>query len=172
MEKLEKQPCPLCKQNKLTLSEEEYNIPHFGKTYLFSMTCENCNYRKTDVEAAEQKQPCKLTITIDSEKDMNIKIIKSSNASIKIPELRVSVESGEASDGYISNVEGVLDRFKKIIEEQRDNSEEEDIKKKAKNLLKKFWKVKLGEMPIKIIIEDRSGNSAVISEKVKVEMLK
>ena len=40
MEKLEKQPCPLCRQNKLTLSEEEYNIPHFGKTYLFSMTCD------------------------------------------------------------------------------------------------------------------------------------
>ncbi len=172
MDKLKNQPCPICRKNTLTLTEEEVDVPHFGKTYLFSMICEDCKYHQSDVESAEQKEPCRLTIMIDSEKDMNIKIVKSSNASIKIPELRVSVESGPASDGYISNVEGVLDRFKKIIEGERDEAEEDDIKKKAKNLLKKIWKVKLGEIPIKVIIEDKSGNSAIISDKVKVEKLK
>ena len=66
----------------------------------------------------------------------------------------------------------MLDRVKKIIESERDSSEDDDVKKNAKNLLKKIWKVKLGDLPLKIIIEDESGNSAIISDKAKVEKLK
>ena len=33
---------------------------------------------------------------------------------------------------YISNVEGVLRRFKKIIEDQRDSAEDDSVKKNAK----------------------------------------
>ena len=58
------------------------------------------------------------------------------------------------------------------IERTFNFAEENDVKKKAKNLLKKIWKVKLGEQPLKIIIEDKSGNSAIISDKAKVEKLK
>ena len=72
----------------------------------------------------------------------------------------MSMESGAASDGFISNIEGLINKFEKIIEDQRDNSEEDDVRKTAKNLLKKLWKLKLGEIPLKIIIEDLSGNSA------------
>ena len=77
-----------------------------------------------------------------------------------------------ASNGYVTNVEGILERFKKILENERDTTEDDDVKKKSKNLLKKIWKIKLGEMPVKIILEDKSGNSAIISEKAKVEKIK
>ena len=39
-------------------------------------------------------------------------------------------------------------------------------------MLKKLWKVECGDEKLKIIIEDPSGNSAIISEKAKVEKLK
>ena len=84
----------------------------------------------------------------------------------------MSVTPGPASIGYISNVEGVLRRFKTIIEQERDSAEDDETKKNAKNLLKKFWKIELGELPVKIIIEDPSGNSAIISNKTLVEKLK
>ena len=44
---------------------------------------------------------------------------------------------------------------------------EEDpaIKKKAKNQLKKLMKVMWGQEKMKIIIEDPSGNSAIISDR-------
>ena len=172
MEKLEKQPCPFCHQNALMLTEEEKEIPYFGKCYLFSMTCSNCKYHISDVEAEQKKDPSRYTIEINSEKDMQIRIIKSSTAAIKIPQLRMEVTPGPASIGYISNIEGVIERFKKIIEDQRDLSEDEEEKKTAKNLLKKIWKIKLGDIPIKMILEDPEGNSAIISEKAKVEKLK
>ena len=76
MDKLDKQPCPFCNQNTLTLTEDETEIPYFGKAFLFSMDCSNCKAHKADVEAAEMKEPTKYTITVDSEKDMQIRVIK------------------------------------------------------------------------------------------------
>src|SRR3989344_4541204 len=172
MDKLDKQPSPFCNQNTLTLTEDETEIPYFGKAFLFSMDCSNCKAHKADVEAAEIKEPTKYTITVDSEKDMQIRVIKSSNATVKIPQMRMSVTPGPASIGYISNIEGLLDRFKEIIEGEKEVAEEQEEKKHAKNLLKKLWKVKLGEIPLKIIIEDPTGNSAIISDKAKIEKLK
>lgn len=171
MEKLEGQLCSFCHEKKLTLMEDVQDIPYFGKVFLFSMKCVGCGFAKSDVEAEQQKEPCKITFTIESAKDMNVRVVKSSEGSISIPQLKMSVESGPNSDGYVSNIEGVITRFEKIIQEQKDNVEDEDDKKEAKNLLKKLWKVKLGDVPLKIVIEDPSGNSAIISEKAVVEKL-
>jgi len=101
-----------------------------------------------------------------------VRVVKSSEGSVKIPQLKMSVDPGVASEGYVSNVEGLLERFKKILESERDNADDEDVRKKAKNLLKKLWKIELGEEKVKIIIEDPSGNSAIISEKAIVSRLK
>jgi len=46
------------------------------------------------------------------------------------------------------------------------------VKRNAKNLLKKLWKVELGDEKLKIVIEDPSGNSAIISDKAVSEKLK
>ncbi|MFH1331901.1 MAG: ZPR1 zinc finger domain-containing protein, partial [archaeon] len=94
MDKLENQPCPVCHKKTLVLTEEEMDIPYFGKTYLFSMSCNNCKYSKSDVEAEERKEPCRITFTIEKETDMKVRVVKSSEATIKIPQLRMSVESG------------------------------------------------------------------------------
>ena len=136
------------------------------------MQCSSCDYNKSDVEAEETKDPCSITFTIEKESDMKIRVVKSSEATVKIPQMRMSVTPGPASEGYVSNIEGVLNRFQKILEDQRDLSEEIEERKYAKNLLKKLWKVKNGDLPLKVIIEDPSGNSAIISEKVVVNKLR
>ena len=82
------------------------------------------------------------------------------------------MEPGTNSIGFISNVEGLLQKFKKILEDERDLAEEDDARKTAKNLLKKLWHVECGEMELKIVIEDPSGNSAIISDKTLSEPLK
>ncbi len=161
---LANQQCPACNQKTLTLRELEQEIPYFGKVYIFSMTCSNCHYHKSDIEADEKKEPCKYSLEIDGKSDLNIRIVKSAEATLKIPHV-VTIESGPGSEGYITNVEGVLERVKKVIEMARDDEEDPVAKKKAKNLLKKLMKVVWGTEKIKIIIEDPTGNSAIISEK-------
>ena len=172
MTELKNQVCLFCKEKTLSLTEETYNIPHFGKCFLMSMNCTSCNYNSSDVEAEERKPPTKQTFTLENKKDLNVRVIKSSEATVKVPQLKMEVTPGIASNGYISNIEGVLLRFKKIIEKERDNADDPTVRKYAKNLLKKLWKAELGEFPLKIIIEDPSGNSAIISDKTEIQKLK
>lgn len=172
MDKIEKQKCPVCGEDKLTLIEEEKDIPYFGKAFLFSMKCSGCDYGMSDVEFAEEKEPCKIEFEVNNKKDLSIRVVKSANATIKIPQMRTTIEPGVISEGYISNIEGLLNRFKKVLEEQRDTAEEDSARKTAKNLLKKLWKVECGDESLKIIIEDPSGNSAIISDRTVVSKLK
>lgn len=152
--------------------EDEKDIPYFGKVFIFSMDCKNCKYHKGDIETAEQREPCKITFTTESEKDLQVRVVKSSYATVKVPQMRMSVTPGPSSNGYVSNIEGVLNKFKEILEDQRDNSDDDSVKKHAKNLLKKLRKAMYGDVALKIIIEDPSGNSAIIDKKAKIEKLK
>ena len=172
--KIEKQVCPVCGKKTLNLIEKEEDVPYFGKTLIFSMNCSDadCNYFFSDIESEEEKEPCRYTFMIESEKDLNVRVVKSSNATIKIPQLKLTVSPGPASEGYISNIEGVLKKFKKVLEGERDTTDDETARKHAKNLLKKLWKAECGELPLKIIVEDPSGNSAIISEKTIVEKVR
>ncbi len=172
MDKLECEPCPVCSENKLTMIEDEQDIPFFGRVFIFSMQCSGCGYRQADVESAEEKEPMKYEFTVENVKDLNVRVVKSSEATVKVPQLKMSVSPGVGSEGYVSNIEGVLQRFKKVLEGERDSTDDEDVRKKAKNLLKKLWKVECGEEPLKVVLEDPSGNSAIISDKAVVSKLK
>lgn len=167
---LEGQPCPMCSKKTLTLTEAEREVPYFGMVYLFSMSCNNCKYYKADVEVADKHDPVKYTMDIEGENDLNVRIIKSGEATVKIPHM-ISIEPGTSSNGYITNIEGILNRVKRIIETARDNSEDKADRKKAKNMLKKLMKVQYGSEKLKIIIEDPSGNSAIVSDKAKKSKL-
>ena len=167
MAELSGQKCGFCGEDKSSLREEELEIPHFGKVFVLSMECSACGYRKADVEPAESKEPCKYTLEVTSNEDMNIRIIKSAEATVKIPHV-ITIEPGPASEGYITNVEGLLERVKDAIQKSIDiEDEDETSPKKAKNLLKKLNKVILGRETLKIILEDPSGHSAIISEKAQ-----
>jgi zinc finger protein len=158
------QPCPICSKKTLTLTEAESEVPYFGKMFLFSMSCSSCKYHKADVEAAEKHAPAKWTVEVSSPEDLKIRVVKSSTANIKIPFV-TTIDAGAGSNGYVTNIEGILNRVKKILEDLRDNAEDKSERKKAKNILKKLLKVESGDEKLKIIIEDKEGNSAIVSEK-------
>ncbi|MEW5897223.1 MAG: ZPR1 zinc finger domain-containing protein [Nanoarchaeota archaeon] len=170
MPELSGQKCSFCNENKLTLREEEIEIPYFGRVFVLSMECAACGYRKADVEPAEKKEPCRYTLEMTSENDLNIKIIKSGEATVKIPHV-ITIEPGPAADGYITNVEGLLERVKKQIQDSVEGEEDPRLKNKAKNLLKKLSRALVGREPLKIIIEDESGNSAIVSDKAQKSKL-
>ena len=136
-----------------------------------SSDLEACGYRRADVEPAERKEPCKYTLEVSSEHDLNIKVVKSGEATLKIPHI-ISIEPGPASEGYITNVEGLLDRVKKMVESAMNAEDDDDAaKKKGKNMLKKLNRVMAGQDSLKIIIEDESGHSAIISDKAQKSKL-
>lgn len=167
----EQQQCPLCHEKSLVLMEREIEVPYFGKVFLFSMTCNSCKYHKADVEAIEQKEPVKYEFEISGEEDMKVRVVKSSEATVKLPHL-ATITPGPASQGYVTNIEGILSRVKYQIEAANETEEDEEDKKKAKNLLKKILNITWGKEKQKLIIEDPSGNSAIISDKAVKSPLK
>jgi len=168
---IEGEPCPMCNEKTLALTEQEIEIPFFGKSCVFSMTCSNCKYHLADVESLEQKEPCKYTLDVSSQEDLKIRIVKSSQATIKIPYI-TDITPGPASQGYITNVEGILKRVKYQVESAKETAEDNEEKKTAWKLIKKLNRIMWGSEKCKIIIEDPSGNSAIISDKAIKAKLK
>ena len=156
--------CPMCHKKTLALMEEEIEIPYFGKVFAFSMSCSNCKYHKADIEAAEKHEPAKYSLEVNGEEDLKIRVVKGSEAVVKIPHI-TTITPGPASNGYITNVEGILSRVKKEIQTLRESAEDDDDRKKAKKMLKKIDRILWGKDKMKLIIEDKTGNSAIISEK-------
>jgi len=158
------QECPMCRQNTLTLIESERDIPYFGKVYLFSMSCSNCKYHKADVEAENSGEPCKYTFVVENEEDLKARVVKSSNATVKIGRIG-SIEPGIGSNGYVTNVEGLLNRLKHQLEVIKETDDDSGSVDTARNHLKKLNRVLWGSESIKIELIDPTGNSAIIHEK-------
>ena len=163
--------CPMCGKKELTLMEAEKEVPYFGKLALFSMTCGACKYHKSDIEALEAKEPSKFTFNITSEEDMKVRVIRSSEATIKIPHV-TTITPGPAANGFITNIEGIFERVKAQVETAKNGAEDKAERKKAKNMLKKITNIMWGRQEQKIILEDPTGNSAIISEKAEITKLK
>jgi len=169
-DELKGQPCPVCGTNNLTLSERAVDIPHFGTTYAFSMKCEKCDFHKADVEAEEAKEPTEYSIEVDGEDDLSIKVVKSASATIDIPYM-TTIEPGDDSLGFITNVEGLLQRVKKVFEMTRDGLDDKKKRKKMTRMIKKLNNVLVGRESIKIKIKDPTGNSAILSDKAEKKEL-
>ena len=163
VEVIKNQICPTCHEKTLTLTEKDMEVPYFGTCFLFSMECSSCEYRMSDVEFEKKAKHKKHSIEIDSEEDLKIRVVKSSSAVIKIPRF-VEITPGAMSEGYVSNIEGVLLRFRKVLESQKEKDDPK-TRKNIKNKLKKLQKIMWGREKATLIIEDKTGNSAIISEK-------
>lgn len=166
MAELKAQQCPFCGEKKMVLREEDMEIPYYGKVFVFSMECEACGTKKSDVEPVDPKEPCRYTLEVNSEEDLNIRVVKSGEATVRIPHI-MTIEPGPVSNGYVTNVEGLLQKVKEIVQSTIDDEDDEAAVKKAKNMVKKLNRVMAGQESIKIIIEDPSGHSAIVSDKAQ-----
>lgn len=170
---VENQQCPICSANKAVFSEYEIEDPYSGPIAIFSIKCNACGFKNSDLEFIDPKPSAEYSIDIESVEDLNIRVIKSGDSEIKIPTFRISVDSTMASEGFISNIEGVITRFKKQIEFLKESSDlEKEKRKKLKNILKGIDDVLAGEKKMTLKLIDKSGSSAIISDKVKVKKIK
>ncbi len=163
IEEIEGQQCPICGKNTLVLTQIERDIPFFGKVLLMSMSCKNCFYHAADVEILDRKEPARYEFNIETPEDLKVLVVRSSTGKLSIPRI-CSIEPGTTSNGFITTVEGVLNRLKKSIE-QLLNDVEGEKEKKARQLLKKLNRILSGWDKAKLILEDPNGNSAIISDK-------
>lgn len=158
--------CPMC-SSEMDFNWETLEIPHFGEAMIIAGIC-CCGYRHSDTILLSQKEPARYTLAITNLEDLDARVIRSSSGTIRIPELGIDVEPGPASEAYVSNVEGVLERIKGIVEfATRSANEAGDLEKTCKGyeILENMNMALKGKFNLTVIIEDPLGNSAISSQK-------
>ena len=169
---VENQDCPVCFKQTATFTEYETVDPYAGPISIFAIKCKDCGFKNSDIELINPGVPAEYKIDIEGKEDLSIRVIKSGECEIKIPSFRISVDSGANSEGYISNIEGLLLKFKQRVESLKEGEEDKNKRKKIKNILKGIDEVLEGEKKITIKLIDKSGNSSIISDKVEMKKLK
>jgi zinc finger protein len=151
----------------MEFSWETVEIPFFGEAMLISGLC-SCGFRHSDTLLLSQKEPARYTLEVTEIGDLNARVIRSSSGTVRVPELGVTVEPGEASESYISNVEGVLGRITEIVEfATRVARAAGDLERarRGEEILENIRLALMGRFKLTFTIEDPLGNSAIASDK-------
>lgn len=161
--------CPVCNNDTLRLSEYLYDMPRIGKVILTVGKCSYCGYRYSDVRLAEYRGPRRITFRVEDPNDINTLIVKSSSAKVVVKELELEMMPGPSSQGFITSIEGVLQRFKEAVEIACKDPEADSVK--CRNLMDTLERAMRGEEKLTIIVIDPEGVSAIDSPKALVEEL-
>ena len=119
-------PCPICASSgNVNMIAHVDEIPYFGEHTQVTILCHDCGWRQTDFIPAEGKKAGGWSLVIDDEEKLRARVVRSSSCTVCIPELDLQVNPGSSATGYVSNVEGVLNRFQEIIDMvERDLSQQ------------------------------------------------
>ena len=160
--------CPACAtEGTATSIMKEIEIPHFGKVLETTIQCKKCGFKHSDVIALEQNDPAKYTLKISKE-TLSVRVVRSQSATVTIPELGMKVEPGPKSEGYVTNVEGVLTRFEGAIKKALQLFEDEESQNNAKNTLAEIQELIKGNGTATLIIDDPFGQSNIVSDDVEI----
>mmetsp|Transcript_1246 Transcript_1246/g.1984 ORF Transcript_1246/g.1984 Transcript_1246/m.1984 type:complete len:403 (-) Transcript_1246:120-1328(-) len=144
----------------------ELVVPKFGKAELMSFTCDSCGYKfnKTRAVARERTEGLealpdghgrRITLRVQSEKDLNREVVVSDGAFVRAGEVEASPR-----DGSLSTVEGVLRQiasklgFLTIMSNTADGENAKAISSHVNGLIDDMIaKMKNGE-PFDFVLED------------------
>lgn len=158
-----KEKCAICGAES-ELNFLPYRIPHFGEAMIFTAVCPACGFRATDVMILSGEKRRRYEVEISSADALNVRVMRSSFGRIEIPELGARVEPGRG-EAFISTVEGVLKRVEDVVKMLKRDAEGEK-KKRADVVLTRIEDIRTGKASMTLIIDDPTGNSAIIGGNV------
>nr|WP_295163120.1 ZPR1 zinc finger domain-containing protein [uncultured Methanobrevibacter sp.] len=160
--------CPVCfVEGKAKSIMRELEIPHFGKVLETTIQCPECGFRHSDIIALEQNDPAKYVIEINKS-NLTVRVVRSQSATVSIPEVGIKVEPGPKSEGYVTNVEGMLNRFEDAVKKALNLFDNAESQENAKNTLKKIQDLKEGNGTATLIILDPFGQSNIVSDSAQI----
>jgi len=163
--------CPICgARGTFQVFGRIDDIPYFGETMETLVTCSHCNFKHSEVTHLGQHEAARYEFQISSDEDMMVRVVRSSTGMIKIPELGVTITPGAGSQGYITNVEGVLNRVKDVLSYVAETAPPAK-RKAAQRRLRKIEEIIQGRARARIILMDPFGHSAIVDQRAKKRKL-
>ncbi|MCS5532985.1 MAG: ZPR1 zinc finger domain-containing protein [Candidatus Poseidoniaceae archaeon] len=176
-------PCPICSiEGEVEMMTHIDEIPYFGEHTQVTVLCNACGWRQTDFIPAEGKKSGAWKLIIDSPQKLLARVIRSSSCTVKVEELDLVVNPGGNSTGYVSNVEGVMNRFVDVINIVLRDIQNEALQHAAgeideglektmeaidrlENMLKTIESLKEdSSQPVTLELLDPNGHSMIIHE--------
>ena len=160
-------PCAQCGSDHglsmLSLSSE---IPYFGEHTQITVLCETCGWKHTDFIPTEGDKHGYWSLCLESSDVGSARVIRSSSCTVRIRELGLEVNPGGNSSGYITNIEGIIARFEKVVESMIWSLEDNESLSEAKMILQELSKAKVGGSDLVLELLDPRGSSQIIHESV------
>ena len=157
--------CPACGIEGVAKSiMKEIEIPHFGKVLETTIQCPSCGFKHSDVMSVEKNDPAKHSLKITKD-NLDSRVVRSQTSTVSIPEAGIKVEPGPKSQGYVSNVEGVITRFISASNRAKALYPDAESQKKIKETINFLENILKGEAEATLLIEDPYGQSKIADLK-------
>jgi len=147
------------------------DIPYFGEALQTTVLCEACGFRHADVLLTKQGDPTRHSLTVRGSGDLDARVVRSSSCTVRVPELGAIMEPGPRSEAFISNAEGVLHKFRDILEFLGRNASTKARRDEAARSLRSLNRMIEGAEPFTLVLEDPFGNSGILHEAAEVRPL-
>jgi len=160
-------PCPQCADGgTLTMLAMNSEIPYFGEHTQITILCSSCGWKHTDFIPSDGEKPGFSSLVVDNEQKMMVRIVRSSSCTVRIPELDLEVSPGGSSSGYVTNIEGVINRFETAIKTIIRGDDDGKGGEIAMQILERLHHVKKGKGGISVELLDPRGRSQIIHGEV------
>ena len=167
--------CVICGFDKgLSMLAHTEEIAYFGEHTQVTLTCPGCGWRQTDFIPAEAREGSCQSYHIDSSDDLQVRVIRGSACTVRLVELDLEVRPGSHSTGYVSNIEGVLNRFQDVIDmvgRQAATEGNEEAISQLTHLTEAMLEIREGQRGATLELLDPHGHSMILTDGVETRPL-
>ncbi len=164
-------PCPVCQGTNVIHRSALLDLPYFGEAVQTTVLCEDCGYRHGDLLLLRAKEPMRATLRVDRRDHLDARVARSSSATVRIPELGARVDPGPGSEAFVSNVEGLLHRFRDAARSSEALASSKRARAAAERAIARLDACISGGRAFTLILEDPTGNSDILHTETVREPL-
>lgn len=134
--------------------------------------CAECGYRHNDFVLTDSHEPVRWSYRVAVAADMNVRVVRSSSGTVRIPELGITIEPGVASEAFVSNIEGILVRVERVLDQLARDTDDAATVARIHDLQETLGAMRDGRAaPVTVILEDPFGNSRILAGAAVKEVL-
>ena len=167
--------CVICGfDGGLSMIAHTEEIAYFGEHTQITLTCPGCGWRQTDFIPAEAREGSSHTYRIDSTDDLQVRVIRGSACTVRLLELDLEVRPGSHSTGYVSNIEGVLNRFQDVVDmvgRQAAIEGDDGAITELEQLTQAMLEIRQGQREATLQLLDPHGHSMILTDDVQTRAL-
>ncbi len=164
-------PCPVCGRANLVLRSVPLDLPYFGEVLQTILRCEDCGYRHADLLLTRTREPRRVSLRVTHADRLNARVARSASCTVRFPELGARMDPGPRSEAFVSNVEGLLHRFRDVALGAKALASSKRARADAAGAVARLDECIEGRRPFTLVLEDPTGNSDVLHEDAVREEL-